>query len=831
MKTLRIAGLLMLVSLLSVALMASTALADGNITASRSFNATDISAGDSVRVTVDITVGGSTVLGAVSLDETIPAGWSFTTVDNGGWSASETVDGSWLGPSADTFSPGYTTTIVYDLTSSSTSTGTYSVSGLIEGTTYEMPPTDISSTVDGQTDITVTGGLAPGIHLYDGDSFVGALNNVTEGEIIYLHEGTYTLTGTVDMYIPTILIIGDSRETVTITGNGRLRSKVDNTEVYLENFTMEGRVSSGSTCTNVTIKNCEITAGMPTLVGAFLFENSTFSKNIQVDGGNGTIRNCVGVGFSTIANIPSGDTVLVENNEFNFDFGMMSIRAEEEDAIILRNNVFNNTGSGYLTIVGYPEVTGNTFIGGNPAIEVNSGGVLSDTPIYENTFDSCTNAIRFTGDSVATIYLNEFIDVGTVATWMAGSGSATASTWQSPAMDYTLNGVTLNGPLGNYYSDYTGVDNNSDGIGDTAVDHGDQGTDSYPLVAPMEDGGFTTMQTLADMTVDQVAGETYKYTPYDNPDEEYTIDSMTDIGVLIASGIEFEASDRYYGSMGSFWIDGMAGIDNEPYSATEVYYNWYIYINDVKCETGLGNVANTLVNDSKVSFYYAPTVGTDEDIAGSLYAIHLTANEIDYPVIAQRDIKNQNFYEELLTNYDLVSTKVTVTLTAREDIDSLTFEEVIPAGWTITPSEDDEAVFKQNLNETNRYEWVWTDKMDSGESKTVVYTLTLPKTAAGGDYPVEGTCSAYVGDTDHDDIPVVGDNNVNVSDTDWNPWNDVDSDGGAYITTDELQSAINCWLEDLTVPGFSDEYVTTDRLQMLVHYWVQNAECPEGADV
>uniref|UniRef100_UPI001A922AEE hypothetical protein n=1 Tax=Methanolobus psychrotolerans TaxID=1874706 RepID=UPI001A922AEE len=493
MKTLRIAGLLMLVSLLSVALMASTALAAGEISASRSFDTTEISAGDTVRVTVDITVGGDTVLGSVSLAETIPEGWSVTSVNDGGWTPSESIDGQWLGPSSDTFSPGYTTTIVYDLTSSATSTS-ISVSGLIEGTTNIMPPVDISSTVSGQTDITVTGGLAPGIHLYDGDSFVAAFANATAGDIIYLHAGTYEYMDDMIFTDIPVLIIGDSPETVTLT----VMLYTDGDELYLENLTAFGFFDAPSA--DITIKNSVI-EGVPTFCRDFLVEDCTFSNKIQVDGGSGTIRNCVGTGISGIYNIPSGSTVLIENNEFNFNLGIASIRAEDdEDAIIIRNNVFNNSGNGYLNFVGYPELTGNTFIGGNPAVQVNNGGNLYDTPIYENTFDSCTNAIRFTGDSVATIYLNEFIDVGTVASWTAGTGDATPSTWQSSAMDYTINGVTLNGPLGNYYSDYTGADGNGDGIGDTAVDFGDLGADSYPLMARMEEGGITTVQTLAEMT-------------------------------------------------------------------------------------------------------------------------------------------------------------------------------------------------------------------------------------------------------------------------------------------------------------------------------------------
>lgn len=43
-----------------------------------------------------------------------------------------------------------------------------------------------------------------------------------------------------------------------------------------------------------------------------------------------------------------------------------------------------------------------------------------------------------------------------------------------------------NGTAGNYWGDYTGVDNNGDGIGDTSYSIGDGNTDIYPLMEPFE---------------------------------------------------------------------------------------------------------------------------------------------------------------------------------------------------------------------------------------------------------------------------------------------------------------------------------------------------------
>jgi hypothetical protein len=303
-------------------------------------------------------------------------------------------------------------------------------------------------------------------------------------------------------------------------------------------------------------------------------------------------------------------------------------------------------------------------------------------------------------------------------------------------------------------------------------------------------------------------------------DDEYTVDSLSALGALFESGLEFEMNDDSYVNLSSFSLESIENIE-EP---TETCY-WAFYVNGGYTSYGVGHVTDDVVTDGDtVSF-----ILTDWNSYDEYDEVHIHVNQVDTPVLVQRDIANQNFYEELLEQYGLTSTKVTITLTAREDIDSLALEEVIPEGWTLTSSNNDDGVFKANLTDDTRYEWVWAETMTAGESRTIEYTLTLPSDEESGEYPVEGTASVFLGDEDVNDIPVVGDDTVYVSSTDWNPWNDIDSDGSKYITTTELQAAINCWLNDLPAPT-TGEYVTTNRLQLLVHYWVQDKECPEGAD-
>jgi hypothetical protein len=366
-------------------------------------------------------------------------------------------------------------------------------------------------------------------------------------------------------------------------------------------------------------------------------------------------------------------------------------------------------------------------------------------------------------------------------------------------------------------------------VNDTLVD-GDVVRFSYTDY--MTDEQFFAVEITVDDTgrddflyygsVDLVNGETYKLIPYNTPENEYDIDSMSALGALIETGLDTMVSDAWYNAgLGSFFLDAIEGTDTPEDFST----SWDFRVNGVSTTYGVGNVENDTVSDGDlVSFvYWAYSPETEGD------AVHIHVNEISNPVIAQRDIANQNFYQDLLT-MGQTSTQVTVTLTAREEVDSLAFEEVIPANWTLTPSNNDYAIFKANLTDDTRFEWVWADvTMNAGDSKTVAYTLTLSEDATAQDYYLAGTSSVFVNGEDVNDIPVVGEELVKVSLSDWNPWNDLDSEGGDLITTAELQSAVNCWLNDLPTP-ITGEDVTTDRLQMLVFYWINDLSCTESAD-
>jgi len=102
------------------------------------------------------------------------------------------------------------------------------------------------------------------------------------------------------------------------------------------------------------------------------------------------------------------------------------------------------------------------------------------------------------------------------------------------------------------------------------------------------------------------------------------------------------------------------------------------------------------------------------------------------PVSATRDISDQ-------TVEPGSTFTVTLTLTAKEDIQAPALKENLPAGWTVTDVLNSGATYKASTTE-----WIWTAAMSSGETKTVIYDVTVPASATPHDcYYITGQASAY----------------------------------------------------------------------------------------
>jgi len=115
----------------------------------------------------------------------------------------------------------------------------------------------------------------------------------------------------------------------------------------------------------------------------------------------------------------------------------------------------------------------------------------------------------------------------------------------------------------------------------------------------------------------------------------------------------------------------------------------------------------------------------------SVIALVVTAI-ITVPVFSQsatavRDIEKQTLAPGKSTN-------VTVIIT-NNVAQSLSLDEDIPEGWNLTRVSDDADAYKPSTNE-----WVWFS-VNAGETKTVIYRLTVPDNASEGNYSIVGRIS------------------------------------------------------------------------------------------
>ncbi|MDJ0763518.1 MAG: NosD domain-containing protein [Myxococcota bacterium] len=185
----------------------------------------------------------------------------------------------------------------------------------------------------------------------------------------------------------------------------------------------------------------------------------------------------------TVALTGVGQTICIRAGTYTessvrFEIDNLTIIGEDKDSTVLQAG-----GGGWLLYIGGVSTTvaGFTFQGATAAISgvhlstvrdnifsTNSVGLSisgSDNVVNGNTFVSNQLGVEVAATN-DHIFHNNFID----NIVQAGGAIPDWSTWDNGAGE------------GNYWSDYTGLDLDGDGIGDTNLPH--LGLDSYPLMVP-----------------------------------------------------------------------------------------------------------------------------------------------------------------------------------------------------------------------------------------------------------------------------------------------------------------------------------------------------------
>jgi parallel beta-helix repeat protein len=262
-------------------------------------------------------------------------------------------------------------------------------------------------------------------------SIQDAIDNASDGDTIFVYNGTYYEHITIDK---PITLIGEDKN-FTIIESDWISSSV---YVSANNVTISGfTIQNGligihlSSCHNTTITNNIISNNAdlnkyvdltgiklklpiwPTIAGVYLRESNGnwINKNIIIDNVGSGIVLCLNSGINYIS-----ENIITNNSNGVYLYSSCS-------NTVTNNNISINMYHGI--IIKYDSENNSFFI----------NNLFANT---ENTYDECNN------------------------------------TWYNSNLE-----------LGNYYDDYNGTDKNNDGIGDTPYNiPGEKCQDLYPLMSP-----------------------------------------------------------------------------------------------------------------------------------------------------------------------------------------------------------------------------------------------------------------------------------------------------------------------------------------------------------
>lgn len=177
--------------------------------------------------------------------------------------------------------------------------------------------------------------------------------------------------------------------------------------------------------------------------------------------------------------------------------------------------------------------------------------------------------------------------------------------------------------------------------------------------------------------------------------------------------------------------------------------------------------------------------------------------------------------------------QVQLDVTADQDYNGLGLNENLPETWQLQPIDNNGAAFNPRTRE-----WLFTDRLLRGETRTVIYEVTIPSDESSGTFSISGVASsaapAFQAAVENDSfvelveclsVPVAISHLDTESET-------IDISLSNQINFNQVQVAIGFWLEDQEVVGGCGQTIGFDDVKTLIAFWLTDTpvDHPLGAN-
>lgn len=303
-----------------------------------------------------------------------------------------------------------------------------------------------------------------------------AIKAANAGDTILVGPGTYVENVVVDKPITVVSTKGAQATVVKAARTSKEVFLLSGTDITIQGLTITGGntgVTFGHT-SNCILTKCVVNGNV---YGAYL---SGATSNLV---SNNNLNNN---GFGMYLDGSSGNRL--SNNSASYEKGGGG-KASLSDGIYLfnsnNNNVAgcdlsNNVNFGASFYSSRNNVFSNNTFNSNAQFAVRLRDRADNNKFSFNTFKAnVENGVLIANSNGNTFYFNNFVDEK--SHFYRQDGNNINSTKK---LNYIYNGDLFNGFVGNYYSNYVGVDRDGNGIGDSSF-----AGDKYPLIKPIVNYG------------------------------------------------------------------------------------------------------------------------------------------------------------------------------------------------------------------------------------------------------------------------------------------------------------------------------------------------------